>query len=1037
MNSLIRLALQNRLVVLALAALLLIYGSFTVTTLPIDVFPDLNQPTVTVLTECPGMAPEEVETLVTLPLERSLRGINGIKRVRSTSAVTFSMIHLEFQWGTDIYRNRQLVSERLALLRTQLPPSITPVMGPISSLMGEILLIGLTDTRSQPDGMALRSLADWTLRPRLLALPGVSQVITIGGGVKQYQILISAEKMHYYQLTLEEVEQALSLLSQNSTGGFLQERGKEYLIRNIGTVSSLSEIENSAVGYHLGRPVLVKDLATVQLGPAVKRGDASINARPSVILAVQKQPGASTLQLTQSLQLALEEIRPTLPPFVHMDSELFEQASFIKRALNNVKEVLGDGVVCVSLVLFLFLLNFRTTLISLTAIPLSFVITFIFFKIGGMSVNTMTLGGLAIAIGELVDDAIVDVENVFRRLRENRQHPSPQPPLKVVYEASKEIRSSIVFATLIVILIFLPLFHLSGLEGRFFLPLGTAYILALLSSLLVSLTVTPVLCSYLLPQAKAMEQEPSRFIRALQNMQSQLLKRTLAAPGKTCAGAGALFLLSLTLLPSLGSSFLPEIQEETVMVSVIAQPGTSLDASNALGKKAEEILLSFPEVRKVSRRTGRAEEDEHVEGVHTSEIDVSFYEEGRSRSALLPLMREKIHAELPSVFINIGQPLSHRIDHMMSGINAAIAIKIFGPNLGTLRRKGAEIVRAIEKIPGLVDLQVENQIPIPQSKIFLIRELAAEKGVAAGGLTHQLETALNGKIVAQVINETHSTDVILRLDASSRQDLQSIQKLPIYQLPTGQTLALEELADVYHSKGPNFIQREEGSRRLVVQGNTSQRDVGSVVEEIKESISSQVTLPAGYYITYEGQYASQQQAQQTIFWLALGSLLSVFIILVSYFHSLLLALQVMVTLPLAAIGAILAMKFSSGTISIASLIGLITLFGIASRNSILMLSHFLHLMKEEKLPFTKKMVLRGARERLTPVLMTSITAILGLAPLAFGGVEPGREILHPLAVVIIGGLISSTFFDVIITPTLFWWLGESCAQKALQSEEPL
>lgn len=1030
-KRLIQSALQNRLLVIALAAFLFVYGSFALRSIPVDVFPDLGKPIVTILTESHGMAPEDVETLVTLPVETAMSGMPGVERVRSNSAVGLSMVFVEFSWGTDIYRNRQLVSERLSRIQSRLPQDVTPSIGPITSLMGDIQLVGLLSPDGSQSPMELRTLADWIIRPRLLSLPGVAQVTVMGGEVKQYQILISSEKVKYYGLTFEELEHSLSHLSQNTSGGFVNQKDQALLIRNIGSVESLEDIEQSVVGFHLGSPILVKDIADIRLGaPSVKFGDASINGKDAVLLTIRKQPDVNTVELTQRLETMLKDIASTLPPGVHLEDDMFKQSRFIETAVHNVQEVLRDGALMVTVVLFLFLLNFRTTLISLTAIPLSFVITFVIFKLWGLTINTMTLGGLAIAIGELVDDAIVDVENVFRRLRENRNLPQPRSPLKVIYEASLEIRSSIVFATLIVIFVFIPLFQLSGLEGRLFIPLGIAYIVSLSASLFVSLTVTPVLCSFLLPQAPIVEKKPSWLVRTLQRGDRRVLNLCLDHPFKVVGGTLLLFFISLLTLPFMGSSFLPEFQESTAMVSLASAPGTSLQASNRVGREAERRLLEIPEIKSVYRKTGRAREDEHVHSVSFSEIDVDFHKNGRPKKEVLADIRERL-STIPGVSVNLGQPLSHRIDHMMSGVSAQVAIKLFGPDLGKLRRKAQEIFRAIKDVEGLVDLQVEPQTLVQQNKIHVLRDLAAEKGIIVGDLTHSLETALHGKTVAQVIDQQRTTDVVMQFDQATRSNLGQIEDIPIRTLPNGLQVTLKDVADIYQSKGPNLIARENQRRRIVVQANIADRDIGSIMKDVQKNIREHVELPSEYFVTYDGQFKHQQEATKKITYLSLLSLLGVFIILWIHFHSAWLTTQVLLSIPLAGIGALFALFFTDRTMSIASLIGLITLCGIASRNTIMMISHYIHLMKEEGEGFTKSMVIRGSLERMVPVLMTSLTAILALIPLALSAGQPGKEILHPLSVVIIGGLVSSTLLDLVVTPVIFYHFGRRATMKAL------
>lgn len=1038
LNQLIRAALNHRLLTVAIASLAFVYGAMTLRQIPVDVFPDLNRPVVTILTECPGMAPEEVEALVTLPIETAMNGMSGVERVRSSSGVTLSMVWVEFDWGTDPYRNRQLVAERLAITRSRLPDDIVPVIGPLTSLLGEIQFVGLTtEDEEAVTPMELRTHADWVVRPRLLAVPGVAQVLAIGGDVKQYQILISAERLKFYQFTLEEIEHTLSHVSQNTTGGFLNIGENEYLIRTIGAVDTIEDIENSMVGMHFGKPVLVKDIAEVKHGARPKRGDASVNNRRGVILGVQKQPDASTITVTKELAKVLDDIDENLPENMVLEKDLFKQSSFIGTSIHNVQEVLRDGAILVSIVLFLFLLNFRTTFISLTAIPLSFILTFLIFKMFGMTINTMTLGGLAIAIGELVDDAIVDVENVFRRLQENRRKGNPKSALRVVYDASCEIRGSIVFATAIVILVFIPLFNLSGIEGRLFIPLGIAYIVSLSASLLVSLTVTPVLCSYLLPNAKSVSHEPGRLVQTLRRWDRAVLERCLERPLVPCLGTMAILLVACATIPWFGTSFLPPFQEGTALVTVSGTPGISLDTSNDMGGRAEKLISEIPEVRYVSRRTGRAEEDEHVELVSTSEIDVGFRDHGRPRQEVLDEIRTRLKNELPGAFVNIGQPLSHRIDHMMSGVNSQIAIKLFGPKLSTLRRTAAEISHVIEDVDGLVDVQVEAQTRIPQSKIYLMRDEAAQNGVVVGGLAKNLEMALHGEVVAQVLDEQRTSDVVIRFDEQSRSSMDMLRAIPVRVMPDGDNVFLGDVADVFKSKGPNVINRENGRRRIVIQGNASGRDVGSIVHDIQERIDNEVELGSEYHIVYDGQYRTQQRASRTIALMSCLSFAGIFALLYSYLSSARLTLQVMITIPLAMIGALFAIFLTDRNLSIASLIGFITLCGIASRNAIMMISHFIHLIREEGETFSKEMVIKGALDRLTPVLMTSITAILGLIPLALSAGETGKEILHPLSVVIIGGLISSTLLDIIITPTVFYMYGEDAVKKALQPKESL
>ncbi len=1031
LDRIIKIAISNRLVVISMACLLLSYGGWVAVHLPVDVFPDLNRPTVNIMTEAQGLAPEEVETLVTFPLETSLNGLPGVERVRSSSGVGLSIIYVEFSWGTDIFRNRQLVQEKLTLAKEKLPKNLTPVMGPIASIMGEIQLVGLTSKDPAVNPMDLRTVADWVIRPRLLSIPGVSQVISIGGGVRQYQILLSAEKIQNLQLPIADIEHNLAEISLNSTGGFINIDKNESLIRVLGAIRDKNEILNSVVGMHLGKPVLVKDVAEVKEAPQVMRGDASVNAKSGVIISIQKQPGASTIELTQEIEKALTELKKSLPEYVELNAHLFKQADFIETSIDNVKEALRDGVILVLIILFLFLLNFRTTMITMTAIPLSFVLSAIVFKIFGLSVNTMTLGGFAIAIGELVDDAIVDVENVFRRLRENNFLPKPRNPLLVIFEASSEVRNSIVIATVIVCLVFLPLFSMSGIEGRLFVPLGISYIISLIASMIVSLTVTPALCSYLLTKGKLLEHKDGALVRWLKSLDTKILHFSLQFPKVIIISTLVLFAGAMLLTTQMGRDFLPKFNEGTATISVMAQPGISLEESNKLGMQVEKLILQTAEVKSVSRRTGRAEQDEHAEGVHSSEVDVDFKDEGRDREVVLREIRNNLSG-LEGVFVNIGQPISHRLDHLLSGVRAQIAIKIFGPELSVLRAKASEIKKALDSTSGLVDLQVEQQVLIPQVKIQLMREEASKYGIVIGDLAQLLEKALQGEVVGQILEGQKSVDVLMRFDEKSRSDLELIKKTPVKILPDGTRITVNQVADVFESTGPNIVNRENAQRRIVVMANASGRDLDSLVKEIQTKIEKNIQLPEGYFVSYGGQFESQQQAAKLMSFLGLLSVLGIFIILYMHFKSTFISIQVMLNIPMAFIGGVLGIYLTNKTISVASLVAFVTLSGIASRNGIMMISHYLHLMKFEGEKFTQEMVIRGSLERLVPVLMTALTAILGLLPLAFAGGTPGKEILHPVAVVIVGGLLSSTLLDMFVTPAVFYHYGKKSAEKSIQ-----
>lgn len=1033
LNSIIRFSLNNRLVVIIVSLALLIYGGWITTNLPVDVFPDLNRPVVTVITESHGLAPEEVETLVTLPLETSLNGTPGVTRIRSSSGIGISIIYVEFDWGTEIFKNRQLVAERLQLARERLPEDISPVMGPVSSIMGEIQFVGLVSPDDSVSPMDLRSTADWLVRPRLMTLPGISQVVVMGGELKQFQILVSSEKLQSKLISLEELKHALSEISENTTGGFIDIGEKEFLIRPLARVESLEDIENSAIGMHLGRPVFVKDVAEVKLGPKFKRGEGSINGKHSVIMTVQKQPGASTIDLTRSIDEMLLDLKKSLPKGIEIQSDLFKQSRFIEASIGNVEEALRDGAIMVAIILFLFLLNIRTTAITLISIPLSLVMTFIIFKIFGLSINTMTLGGLAIAIGELVDDAIVDVENVFRRLKENRSAQNPKNPLLVIYQASSEVRNSIVFSTIIVVLVFIPLFALSGIEGRLFAPLGLAYIISLLASLVVSLTITPVLCYYFISKSKVLEhKEDGPLVRKLKAWDEKLLHRTIHHPNMVMILCGVLLLGSLALLPFMGRNFLPEFNEGTATIGVAAFPGISLKESDELGTKIEKAILSVPEAKSTIRRTGRAEMDEHAEGVHWSEIDVDFKDhEGREKAVVLQDIRKKIEA-VGDVYVNIGQPISHRLDHLLSGVRAQMAIKIFGPDLTELRRLGNQVEKTMKGIDGIVDLQLESIVLIPQLKILIDREETGRFGIGPGGLAEDLEMALNGSAVAQLIEQQRLFDIYMRLDDSSRDNPDTINSTILRTRPNGEKIRVSDVAEVYEGSGPNMVNRENLQRRIVVSANSHGRDLGSLIEEIRKKIGNDVKLPEGYFIEYGGQFESQEKASKLIFFLGILSLLGVFFVLYVHFKSIALTLQIMLNVPLALIGSIIAIYLTERELSVATMIAFITLCGIATRNGIMMISHYIHLMKEEGESFSEHMIIRGSLERLVPVLMTALSAVLALTPLLFAKGEPGKEILYPVAVVIIGGLLSSTLLDIFVTPAVFFKYGKRSMDKLLK-----
>jgi CzcA family heavy metal efflux pump len=1037
-DRIIAFSIRNRLLVVALAALVTAYGLWILRSLPVDVFPDLNRPTVTIFTEAPGLAPEEVETLVTLPLETAVNGATHVERVRSLSGIGLSLIFVEFDWSTDIYLARQIVAERIQGVGETLPDGIRPFLGPISSIMGQVMAIGLTSDNPQVGPMELRGLAEWDLKRRLLAIPGVSQVTIQGGDLKEYQVLVDPAKLIRYGISLHEIRTALDESNVNSSGGFLLEPYEEKLIRNLARVDGPSDLGTTVVkATPGGANILLRDIAEIrEAGPLVKRGEAGINGQPGVMLAVAKQPDADTVTLTRAIEKELETLRATLPEGVTIHDDIFRQANFIERAVTNVEEALRDGSIMVSIVLFLFLLNFRTTFITLTAIPLSLLISFIVFKWFGLGINTMTLGGLAVAIGELVDDAIVDVENVFRRLRENRLSANPKPVAGVVLSACREVRNSIVFATLIVILVFIPLFALGGIEGRIFAPLGLAYIVSIAASLLVAVTVTPALCSYLLPGMKRMAHpKDGAVVRFFKGLVARVLTIGFRIPNTLFALVLAAFLGALALIPFLGREFLPPFNEGSATVFVLTAPGTSLEESSRIGQVAEHLLREVPEVRTIGRRTGRAEGDEHVQEVNSAEIEFELAPSKRPRAEILAEIRAKL-AEIPGVFTSVGQPISHRIDHLLSGVQAQVAIKIFGDDLDTLREKAAQIRDIVSGVPGFTDVQAERQTLIPQVHVRINREKAALFGLRPGEVARYAELALRGSEVTKVLEGQRSYAVTLRLPDSARTDLDSIRRIPIDTL-NGQLVPLGLVAEVEEAMGPNMVNRENGQRRIYVSANVAGRDLVSAVEEARQKITAEVELPTGYFLTYGGQFESQASASRLILLLGAASFAGMFLVLYLQFQSVSLALQVMLNIPLAFIGAVLGIWFfSDRTVSIASMVGFIALTGIAARNGIMMVSHYLHLLREEGESFDQKMILRGTQERIIPVLMTALTAGFALIPLLLGAGQPGREILHPVAVVIFFGLFSSTLLDLTIRPLVFWKFGRRAAEQHLNPDQP-
>ncbi|MEO7424166.1 MAG: efflux RND transporter permease subunit [Fibrobacteria bacterium] len=1033
LNAVIRFSLKNRLLVVAAAALILVYGASVLRKLPVDVFPDLNRPTVTVFAEAAGLSPEEVEALVVYPIETAMNGATGVERVRSVASPGLGMVHVEFGWNTDIHVARQTIAEKLQSIRAGLPPAVNPILGPISSIMGEIMLISVSGDSISP--MDLRTWADWTLKPRLLAIPGVSQVIAIGGDVKQYQILVSPEKLRQAGVTLHEVEDAVKRSNTNSSGGYLIEDYTEAVVRNLGRLQSLDDMRNIVVAFKEGQSITLDQVAEVGLRGPQKRGTGGANGKPAVILSVKKQPGASTIDLTAKIDAAIEDMRRNLPKGVEVNPRLFRQASFIATAIENVEDALRDGSLLVVVILFLFLLNFRTTFITLTAIPLSLLVTALVFRAYGLSINTMTLGGLAVAIGELVDDAIVDVENVFRRLKENARLERPEPVLEVIFKASSEVRNSIVFATLIVVLVFLPLFSLGGIEGRIFAPLGISYILSILASLVVSLTVTPALCAYLLPKAKFLKREGDGWaVRGLKRWNRILvLEPALNRPWLALSVAFLLLGAALLSFPFLGKEFLPPFNEGTATINVLSPPGTSLQESDRIGAIAEKLILQVPEVISTGRRTGRAEEDDHAEGVHSSEIDVDLKPGERRREAILAEIRNKLD-QIPGIAVNIGQPISHRIDHLLSGIRAQVAVKLFGDDLAVLREKAEEIENRLRSIPGVVDLSVEKQVLVPQVSIRLNREELKRYGLQAGEVTDLIQTALDGEKTSEVLENQQRFALVVLLEPEARANLDKLRELLI-DVPGGEQIPLGMVASVEPAMGPNQILRENVRRRIVVQLNTSGRDLGSVVSDIQKAIAADVELPQGYFIEYGGQFESQRRAARTIAVLGLFSLLGMFLALFVHFRSAPLVGIILLNIPFSMIGAVAGLWLTTRTFSVGSLVGFVTLCGISARNGIMMVSHYLHLLRTEGESWNREMIVRGALERLVPVLMTALTAALALVPLILSPGQPGKEILYPVAVVIFGGLISSTLMNIALLPTLFWNFGRKAVARLLEKRE--
>ena len=1048
LNRLIEWSLAHRGLVMGISALVLVLGIFTALRLPVEVLPDLTKPTVVILTEAPGLAPEEVETRVTQPIETALMGVAGLTRLRSNSDVSLSLVYAEFDWNSDQAKNRLLVQERLQAVREQLPEGIQPFMTPAASLMGEILLVGVRSTipEGEPGHLTpseVRSIADWTIKRRLQNISGVAEVLNMGGGIRQVEIQPDPYRMQAYGVTVAELETAAANAANTSTGGFLSTGATEIMVRNLAMTTDLDAIGQTAIKRIGDRPVRIADVAQVVWGIEPMRGDATISHAPEktptygVIMSLTKAQGFDTRALTGKVEAALAQQAPSLPQGLET-IVLFQQKDFIDNAIGNLKKAIVEAAVMVTLVLVLFLLNFRTTFITLTAIPMSFGMTMLAFLWFGISVNSMTLGGLAVAIGMVVDDAIVDVENVFRRLRENAARSEPASRIQVIAQASREVRSSIFYATILIVLVFVPLLGLTGVEGKLFTPIAVATIVSMLASFLVSLTLIPVLCSFLLHPKPTVEHQETWIVRAMKRfLQATALRIGFEHPWPVLATLGIAVVAGFSLYPKMGKDFLPAFKEETALIAATSAPGTSLDEMNRISDVIEEQILSVPEVQKVGRRLGRAERGDHVVPVSTAEFDVDFRSSGvgkseRSRKEILDDLRARVKS-VPGVFAVVGGPLADRIGHMMSGVSAPVAIKVFGPDLDTLRDIGTQIQTLAKKIPGFEEAKLDQQSLIPQLRIEPDRERCAGYGIAPGDLNTRLSTLIGGKEIAELREGQRAINLVLRLPLAWRDSPERIAQLPI-QADSGRYFPLSAVADVREAKGPNVIFRENGQRRFTIAIKPGVRDVGALVNKLQKEVSAKVQLPEGYFVTYEGEFQAQRDATWRIAILSLAVFLVVVFLLYGYFQSLSLALQVLLNIPLALLGGLVLTWLVIDNISIATLVGFIAVGGIAARNGIMMLSHYLHLIRHEGEGFTRQMVERGTLERMVPVLMTALSAGIALLPFVLAANEPGKEILHPVAVVIVGGLISSTLLDFLITPLIFFKFGKTASLRAIKRQ---
>ncbi|RIH66045.1 efflux RND transporter permease subunit [Mariniphaga sediminis] len=1018
LDNIIKFSLKNKLLVLVTAGVVMLGGLYVAPNMDVDVFPDLTAPTVVVMTDAHGMAAEEVERLVTFPIETAVNGATDVRRVRSSSSLGFSFVWVEFDWGTDIYQARQIVSEKLVTVANEMPIGVSPpVLAPQSSVMGEILFIGMqADSTSMMD---LRTFAEWNVKPVLLATGGVSQVTIIGGDYKQYKVLADPQKMKYYGVSLNELAETCAGISQNSTGGVVRQYGNEYTVRGVARTSNIEELGNSFIKQINGAPIRVNDVAEVIIGSAVKQGYASQNATPAIILSVSKQPNVNTLKLTENIEANLAELEKTLPPDVNLDTKIFRQADFIEKSVGNVQKALIEGAVFVVIILFLFLGSFRTTIISVVSIPLSLLVAILVFKLMGITINTMSLGGMTIAIGSLVDDAIIDVENVYKRLRQNHQKPKEKrkSAFKVVFEASKEIRASILNATLIIIVAFMPLFFLSGMEGRMLKPLGIAYIVSLFASLIVALTVTPQLCKILLSTEKYLsrKQKEAWLTRKLNAGYSKSLSWILNHKTVAIATTLGLFVAALLTLTTMGRSFLPEFNEGALTISAISKPGISLEESNKLGNLIEEELLKIPEVSTTARRTGRGELDEHSQTTNSAEIDVNYELDKRENEAFLADVRQTL-ASIPGIAATVGQPLGHRIDHMLSGTRANIAIKLFGTDLNKMFNLGNRIKNSITGIEGLVDVNVEQQVEIPQIQLRAKRDMLASYGIPVSRFNSYVDAAFAGEKVADIYEGQKSFDLIVRLNKDYTESMEGI-KNALIETADGKKVPLNQVAEIVSASGPSSISRENVQRKIVVSANVSGRDLLSVVNEIKEQINANIELPEGYRIQYGGQFESEARASQTLLLAFIVAIMLIFLILFQEFRDAKLSGIILLNLPLALIGGVFTIFFTTGIISIPVIIGFITLFGIATRNGILLVSNYNHLQSKGISP--RETIIKGSVDRLNPILMTALTAALALIPLAFNGDATGNEIQSPMAKVILGGLLTSTLLNIYIVPIVY------------------